>query len=259
MRKLIAALALLSLPATASAGVLGFSFGAGYDYWQADPSGTTALDGAEIDLEDNLKLDTSSEGQLWAFFEHPLPIIPDFRIQQGGISTEGDGGSFTVTATTPFGDFDADATNVETSLDLAMTDFIVYWSPLPEGILTAGIMSIDLGLNFRQISGDLHMTGEAGGETQTVDESFNATIPLGYLSARANIPGTGISLGGAMSALKVGNNGITDTTFDLSWRSGLGLGVRGGVRSVEFVLEDAGDIEFDMTFNGAFIGGFYHF
>lgn len=258
MRKQIAALTILSLPATASASLLGVGFGAGYDYWTATPSGQMADGNVDIDLDDNLSMEDSSEGQMWAYFEHPLPLIPDARIQKGRMASEGSGGEFDFTLATEFGDFDGQMSDIDTSFEMDMTDFIVYWSPLPENILTLGILSLDVGVNYRTISGELYMEGtDPGGTTRTVDESFSAPVPMGYGSLRANIPGTGVSLGGAVSTLSMGGNEFTDTTMDVSWRSPFGLGVRGGVRTLDMVIDE--DIEFDMSFSGAFLGAFYQF
>ena len=263
MRKQIAALTILALPATASAGVLGFSFGAGYDYWTAEPSGgmDDADTGAGLNMEDDLNMDDSEEGQLWAYFEHPVPLIPNVRLQQSNLDVAGDDGDFDYTLQTPFGDFDAAIEDIDSRLDLDMDDFIVYWSPLPENILTLGVLSLDIGLNIRNVSGDLYMEGEdtTVGDTHTVDEDISATVPMGYGSLRANIPGTGVSLGGAISTLSFGDNEFTDTTLDVAWRSSMGLGVRGGVRTIDLVLEDAGDVDLDMEFSGAFLGAFYQF
>ncbi len=258
MRKQIAALTILSLPATASASVLGVGFGAGYDYWTASPSGGMADSEIDIDIDDDLSMEDSKEGQMWAYLEHPLPIIPDARIQKGRVASEGSGGEFDFTLSTDFGDFTDSISDIDSSFEMDMTDFIVYWSPLPENLLTLGILSLDVGVNYRTISGELYMEGtDPDDETQTVDKSFNAPVPMGYGSLRANIPGTGVSLGGAISTLSVGGNEFTDTTLDVSWRTAFGVGVRGGVRTLDLVIDE--DIEFDMSFNGAFLGAFYQF
>ncbi|MFP4131437.1 MAG: hypothetical protein ACOC3U_05230, partial [Thiohalospira sp.] len=89
MRKLAIAAALAVAPTAASADLLGFGVGVGVDYWSAEPDGSTAYDGGDVDMTDDLKLDDSDEFQGWVYAEHPLPLIPNARIERTSIASSG--------------------------------------------------------------------------------------------------------------------------------------------------------------------------
>ena len=251
MRKLAIAAALAVAPATASADLLGFGVGVGVDYWSAEPDGATAFNGGDVDLTKDLKLDDSEEFQGWVYAEHPLPLIPNARIERTSIASSGSGGKFTVNE---YGPFSASATNVDTDLDLDQTDFILYWSPLDN------LVELDFGLDVKQVSGNFYMTGEDPlGQEQVVDEDLDGWIPLGYLAAGVNIPGTGLAVNARTSRISMGDNSFTDTAADVSWTSPFGLGFRAGVRTQSLDLEDVGDVTVDTDFSGTYAGVHYIF
>ncbi|SFD54378.1 outer membrane protein [Thiohalospira halophila DSM 15071] len=252
MRKLAIAAALAVAPATASADLLGFGVGVGVDYWNAEPDGSTAYNGGDVDLQDDLKLDDSGEFQGWVYAEHPVPLIPNVRIERTSIASSGSNGEVPVAT---FGGFDVDATDVQTDLELDQTDFILYWSPLDN------LFELDFGLDVKRVSGNLYLSGDApgGGGSETLNEDLDGWIPLGYLAAGVHIPGTGLAVNARTARISAGDNSLTDTAADVSWTSAFGLGVRVGVRSQSLDLEDVGDVTVDTDFSGTYAGVHYIF
>jgi len=251
MRKLAIAAALAVAPATASADLLGFGVGVGVDYWSAEPDGSTAFNGGDVDFKDDLKLDDSEEFQGWVYAEHPVPLIPNARIERTSIASSGSGGSVPVAT---FGGFDVNATNVQTDLELDQTDFILYWSPLDNWV------ELDFGLDVKQVSGNLYLSGDApGGGSETLDEDLDGWIPMGYLAAGFNVPGTGLAVNARTARISAGDNSFVDTAADISWTSAFGLGVRAGVRTQSLDLEDVGDVTVDTDFSGTYAGVHYIF
>lgn len=245
MRKLAIAAALAVAPATASADLLGFGVGVGVDYWSAEPDGATAFNGGDVDLTKDLKLDDSEEFQGWVYAEHPLPLIPNARIERTSIASSGSGGTIDV----EYGPFTTQVSGVESDLELDQTDFILYWSPLDN------LVELDFGLDFKQVAGNIYITDG----NETVDEDLDGWIPLGYLAAGVHIPGTGLAVNARTARISAGDNSFTDTAADVSWTSAFGLGFRAGVRTQSLDLEDVGDVTVDTDFSGTYAGIHYIF
>src|SRR5690606_17476042 len=63
----------------ARADILGFEFGA--YRWQADYEGSVRSGSDRLDLEQTLGFDDDDIDVFYAAFEHPLPLIPNLRLQ----------------------------------------------------------------------------------------------------------------------------------------------------------------------------------
>ena len=90
MRKIILAMTLLGMAGTASADFLGLYVGGGS--WSHDPEGgfsSTNLGSTTIDMKNNLGFDKESEGYLWAAFDHPIPLLPNIRLERTALKHEG--------------------------------------------------------------------------------------------------------------------------------------------------------------------------
>ena len=76
--------------ASASADFLGLYVGGGT--WNHDPSGSfgSTQPGSDIiDVKPDLGLSDESETYLWAAFDHPIPLIPNIRVEMTGLNHDG--------------------------------------------------------------------------------------------------------------------------------------------------------------------------
>lgn len=248
MKKILTTAALaVVLPQTASALPLIDVYAGGY-YWDQTISGDVVNGSA--DLEDDLELDAGGQNVLYAAFEHPIPVIPNVKIKQTSMSSDGVG-----TVDTGF-EFNGDTVtgDVNSDLDLSHTDFTLYWSlPLP-------IVTFDFGLTARQFDGSMEVVDTAGGAVVDASADFDFVVPMGYIKAGIDIPLTGVSLGGDINTISYGDTSIVDmdlnVTYVLPLIPLLDVGITAGYRTFDLTLDEAdfGDLSAEMKVAGPYLG-----
>ena len=248
MKKILSAAVLAAaLPQAASALPLVDFYAGGY-YW--DQTITGDVSNGQADLEDDLNLDAGGQNVLYLAFEHPIPVVPNLKIKSTDMSSDGTGTDV---------DFTVDGNNVKgtvaSELDLTHIDYTMYWSlPLP-------IVTFDFGLTLRQFDGSITAIATVP-ETDSSDvaEDLDFIVPMGYLKAGVDIPLTGLSLGGDINVISIGDTGITDydlnMTYVLPLIPLLDVGITAGYRSFDFELDedDFGDLSAEATIAGPYIG-----
>ncbi|HHO65105.1 MAG TPA: TIGR04219 family outer membrane beta-barrel protein [Epsilonproteobacteria bacterium] len=194
-----------------------------------------------IDLENDLGWDSKQDAMVKAYFELPLPFVPNVKLAYSNFNQSGDA---TVTSFS-WGDIIGLDGTINTSLELQMYDLTAYYE------LLDNVVEIDAGLTLRYLNGNMDVTPTADfnlpgfipdlsvSAPQSTD--IDMWIPLVYGKARFNIPTTDISL-------QIEGNGITyqDTTFydyELSARYtfSMGLGLEAGYKSTHIDSEDLAD------------------
>lgn len=240
MKKVLAAAVVAaSLPQAASALPLVDFYAGGY-YWDQSVSGDVGS-GVTADLDDDLNLDGGGQNVLYFAFEHPIPVIPNIKIKSSDMSADGNG---TISANFELGGQTATASEaVASELDLTHTDYTLYWSlPLP-------IVTFDFGLTARQFDGSMAVAGS----TYNASADLDVVVPMGYLKVGADIPLTGLSLGGDMNVISYGDTGITDydlnMTYVLPLIPLLDVGITAGYRSFDLEInpDDFGGSSDDLT------------
>jgi len=224
--------------ATLYADMLGGEISVGV--YSHSPSGSASyspysvLPNEEIDLENDFGWERQQDATVKAYFEHPLPLIPNIRFAYSNFNQSGEG---SVTSFS-WGDIIDLNGDIDTSLELQSYDVTAYYELLDT------VVEIDAGLTLRYLTGDLIITpvNSVGSlipssETTHIDQ----WIPMVYGKMRFNIPNTDISL-------QFEGNGITyqETTFydyELSARYtfGLGLGLEAGYKAIHIDSEDLAD------------------
>ncbi|WP_067223840.1 TIGR04219 family outer membrane beta-barrel protein [Marinomonas gallaica] len=157
-------------------------------------------------------------------FEHPVPLIPNVRLQ--GSSMEGRSSS------------------VDMKVD--STDYTLYYEIL-DGLAW---IDLDVGISIRDMDIDARVN------SSTTSESV--VLPTGYLSAYFTIPTLPIQIGGEIKALSAGDSSISDTTFKIKYQSPFVVGLEGGYRNANFDI-DEGSIDSEIEFDGFFVGVFADF
>ncbi|MGD8576711.1 MAG: TIGR04219 family outer membrane beta-barrel protein [Thiohalophilus sp.] len=242
LRTLSITLACLALSSTAVADTAGVWIGGGS--WDHSPSGNIRwIDTTNVDLESDMGLQDDKENYLFVQIEHPIPLLPNVRVQKTALQSTGNN---------PSANFDFGGTTFTGSVDskivLDQTDFIFYWQ------LLDNFVSLDLGINAKSVDGEA--TVVSGGTTEST--TFDGIIPMGY-AAVAFSPTDSLEFRGEISTLSVGDNSVTDTTLKVMYTTDYMLGIEAGIRSLDIELDDLDGVYADMKFDGPFVGVYLHF
>lgn len=231
----------------AQADTLGFRAGTGV--WQPESSGTFRHGGGDINLKDDLYLKDEDQQYTYMFLEHPIPLIPNIRISQTTLSSEGAGdvtGTGFTFGTTPY----AAGDTITTKMVLDHSDITAYWRLLDNWI------NFDFGLTARTFDGKLEVT-RAGVTEQT---NIDKTIPMLYASAGIDLPFVdGLFFGVEGNIINIDGHNISDFTTKFSYTTSYLVGIEVGYRSLIVELDDLGGNSSNMEFTGSFANLYIHF
>lgn len=223
---------------------------AGYAAWSSKLSGSIkggSAGDADINLEDDLGFGSNeSNSFFWAYIDHPLPLIPNLKIQKTSFSDSSSKNSTTGVT------FDGKTYNgtVNTGLTLDQIDLITYYRIMDNWV------NLDLGINFKIIDGNIKLSATGTADT---DKDFNAVIPMLYAKARFDMPFTGLSIEADTSYIGLQGSSFTDMKAGIVYETSYGLGVTAGYRIQNVTIDDIDDTNTDMDIKGIYAGLFYHF
>ncbi len=239
-----------SLTQLAQADVLGVWAGGGM--WDWEVSGKVRYQSTDsnndIDLKNELGWKDDDSGTAFAIIEHPIPVLPNVKVFTTSVETSGTG---TISGSKLFGGANFSA-NVSSSLDLDMTDITLYYEVLDN------VVSLDLGLTAKIVDGKVSIT-ETGGALDSATATFDGVVPMGYVGVEIALPLTGLTLGGNLSALSVGDSSVTDTHIYARYTTDFMLGIEAGIKNVNFELDDLDDSYGELDFEGVYAQLFLHF
>ena len=234
------------LATAAQADTVGFSLGA--YAWQQNIDGSVRKHGDSVDLHDDLNFSDDFNNVYYAELDHPVPLIPNVRIQHTEMSaTESARLDRTITVddtTYTAGD------NVRSKLDLSHTDATFYYRPLDNWV------QLRLGLTLRKFDKGVQIRSQTTGDSAKVD--IDAVVPMLYVAARFELPLTGLYAGGNANAIAYSGSHLYDARLDVGYETEIGLGVEGGYRRMELKYDQGGD-HADLTVDGVYAAVFYHF
>lgn len=208
-------------------------------YWNAGVRGDATAAGNAIDMERDLGFEDDNFTFFAASLEHPIPLLPNIRIESAGLDMEEDG-----TLSVGFDGINASA-NVKTTLDLSHMDFILYYEVLDNWV------SLDLGLAAKKFDGELSIR-EQGGAQATSLTKIDETIPLLYAAAEFAMPFTDMSVGASVSGASYSGNSLYDARVRL--RQGISLAfVELGYRTMAAKIEDLDDVDVDIDLSGVYL------
>lgn len=240
-------LVLLSLCATFALSANADTFGleAGAAAWNANTSGNFSYKGDNIDLSKDLGFDDLNTNFIWASFEHPIPLIPNIKIQHTKIEDSSSKISNITFNNTSY------SGNVTSNLQLNQTDFIIYYELLDNWI------NLDLGINGKYIDGSFNVRDNTS--TSSSKKDLNYVIPMFYAKARFDLPFSGLSLETDLSYVTYEDSEIYDLKGGLIYETSFGLGGTLGYRAEKLQLDDISDVYSNIEIKGAYVGLFYHF
>lgn len=244
MKKTILACALLgsfAITSAQAATLVGFKVGG--DYWQADTSGTFAENGQ---AQQDFNYSSSSQGSFWVAIEHPIPLIPNVKIRENRLDSNGgatvDG--FVFGGKT----FDGD---VNTSTNLSNTDFVLYYE-----LLDNDLVALDLGAAYKKMNGSLRVNHTDTQGRISSEKDLDSGVVMAYADAQVGIPGLGL-YGFAEVMVGVDETSVYDYSVGLGWQfDGVALDtkVRVGYRDFNFDVNDFDGVSTNSQFNGYFAG-----
>ncbi len=237
MRKVILATggALLMSSSVAMADVVGF--GASVSYWDSDLSGEAANKSDVVDLENDLNLDSDSNANLTAYVEHPVPVLPNVRLNYTQIELDGRG-----ELSTSFDGIPVSA-DVSSEFELTQFDVTLYYEVLDNWA------NVDLGLTGRNLDGELIVRDQTG-TGQVSETEISGVIPMGYVAGRFDLPFTGLSVGGDLNIISYSGDSISDINGYVQYEVAL-LQLKAGYRQFSIDYEDSDD-RLDVDIDGPF-------
>jgi len=248
MKKILTTLSMAAILATsASADFLRVEAGAGA--WQQTPSGYAARTDGDGVLDLNGRYDSlendSTEMYAWILFKHPLPIIPNLRLEYVTISDEG------VTTGSVAGMPIPGA--APTTIDMTQYDIIPYYNLLDNTFW----MTVDLGIDIKVIQSDVAVAA-----VEPYFDGYESTdttvIPFVYLRGRVQVPTTGLGLEADAKVISDGTNTMYDVrakvdyTFDITPLVQPGIEV--GYRVQQVTIDDGDDAQVDLSYSGVYAG-----
>ncbi len=252
LNKLLSTIACCAvLATTASADFARVEMGAGA--WMQSPkgyvilsdgSGALNLDGKYVSNET-----AATDMYIWALIKHPLPIIPNLRLEYVTVTDEGETSGKVNGISIPGSAY--------TTLDSKQFDIVPYYNILDNTFWT----TIDLGLDVKVIQTDSDVgainTGIPITSFSGYSSSDTTVVPLLYVRTRVEVPFTGIGFEADAKAITDGTNTMYDVrakvdyTFDFIpvIQPAIELGYR-----VQQLTVDDGDNQVDLNYAGVYAG-----
>lgn len=215
--------------------------GANVSYWHSELSGTAAKGSDQVDVEDDLDLSSDDNVNLTAMFEHPIPLIPNVRLNYTSIAQSGNGNI----GTDGFDDIPA-GVPVDSDLDIDQIDLTLYYEVLDNWV------NLDGGLTIRRLDGELKIQDRGNLSPQPLSKTeVDAFIPMVYVSARFDLPFTGVSVGVEGNGISYSGDSVFDATAYAQYDMSL-LRLQAGYRQMNIDYEDGNDT-LDVELGGPFI------
>lgn len=215
-KSVIAVLGLVGLNASAAM-ILGF--GAEADYYAPTASGDFNYKSTMTSFVN----DRASAYQLGAYFEHPVPVVPNIRLDY-----------------TPEMEFSGSGNEVSFN----QLDVTPYYEILDN------IVDIDVGISLKVLDGKID---------GVIDDSFSQVIPMGYVGAAAMLPGIPLSFSGSVKYIGYDGDSFSDSRIKAVWQVAAGLQAQVGYRYEKLDVSDRFDTTSNVTIKGPFVGIGYSF
>ena len=237
MKKLLSVLTFGALMATSSyADVARVEMGAGA--WMQTPSGTATYN-ATAGGSNVMKETQDTSTYVWALVKHPIPVVPNLRLEYVNISSEG----------TASGTWGTNTATGKSTLDMQQIDVIPYYNLLDNTFW----ITLDLGVDVKVVNLDYKIASASYEYKKTLP------IPMGYARARVQIPNTGVGLEGDIKYISNGTSTFSDARAkaDYTFKSfpivqpAVEVGYR--VQKVK-IDESSVNIKTDIDFSGIYAG-----
>jgi len=214
--------------------------------WNHDPNGMINYNGDDVELNNDLALSDRNDLNLWFRIEHPVPMLPDIKVQYTPIKVKDSNSSNRqfVFGGHPFDDA------VRSEIEMDIIDVQLY-NHLPF-LQMASLKSLDVtyGMSFRFLNANAFIE-----EIQAVDaRSRSFSTPLAMICAGFRVaPVNSLSLIGDFQGTAYSGNHWYDITAEVQiapLNEHLFLGI--GYRYQDFKIDNIQDVTADQTMQGWF-------
>ncbi len=255
LMKVLTSAAIIATTASADMGRIEVGIGS----WSQTPSGersyTESLTGA-VGNDVSQEIEDSS-AYLWMLIKHPIPIIPNFRLEYASLKDSG-------LADGAFKNFTAPV-NTKTTLTMNQYDVIPYYNILDN---TAWI-TLDLGIDLKVIETSYEAEGVVmpvfGATLTNYSDSDSVVIPLVYVRTRVEIPATNIGLEADLKYVTYDSSTIYDTRIKVDYtldfvpviQPAIEVGYR--MQKIDLSDDSAGDVKINLDYSGVYVGIFFRY
>lgn len=215
-----------------------FSFYGGAGVWQASNKGNIGESNTDINA---IGLDASQSSPFFYLaFEHPVPLIPNVRLEYNDINNSG---SATLLNDLVVGDTTFESGSlVNSDLSLSYMDFGLYYN----------ILMFDFGVNFRQFDSSMNIISE----TENISQNFTELMPMLYGQTRIGLS-SGIYTTGVINVTEYDNRKVREIKVALGWEKELSWIARFsaelGYRTMSFnILDNQYNVDVETT--GPYLG-----
>jgi outer membrane protein len=251
MKKIITALALtIGVASILNADLSRVEMGGGI--WDNKPSGglTYVEDGTGATGNYTSYEKSNNSAYAWLLVKHPIPVLPNIRLEYTTLKDEGEiDGSFKDFKITGLSDG---------SIEMTQYDAVLYYNILDN---TAWI-TLDLGVDVKFINLDFTATGNVevnGNAVASYTTNETLALPMGYLRARVEIPGTDIGLEADGKYVTYDGSTVSDyrvkVDYTLDFVPVVQPALEVGYRTQKFELSYNDDqTKLDLDFSGIYAG-----
>ncbi len=237
MKKILSVLTFSVLMVTSSyADIARVEMGAGA--WLQTPSGSANFN-ATAGGSNVMKESQDTSAYVWALVKHPIPVVPNLRLEYVNIASEG----------TANGTWGTGTASGKSTLDMQQLDMIPYYNILDNTFWT----SIDLGLDIKVVNLDYKVA------SATYEYKKTLPIPMGYARVRVQVPQTGLGAEADIKYITNGSSTFSDirAKLDYTFKSFpvLQPAIEVGYRVQKIKIDESGeDIKTDIDFAGFYAG-----
>ncbi len=210
----------------ASASTL-LGFGAEVDYYNPTANGDFTYTENGATTRTHFNNESQSVYQVGLYFEHPVPILPNLRID--------------FTPKTTFSGLDGATVS---KVSISQTDIVPYYEVLDN------VVDLDIGVAFRVFNGKVE---------GTVNQSINQVIPMGYVAAGVDLPGIPLRIAGDFKYAGYNGDSLSDIRIKAVWKIIAGIQAQAGYRQGSLNIDNHFDLNANVTIKGPFVGLGYTF
>jgi outer membrane protein len=214
-RSALLGLGVLSVNASAAM-ILGFGVEA--DYLAPSAEGNFNHNGINTVFEKK----TENGYQLGAYLEHPVPLIPNIRIDYTS---------------------ELEFRGATSSVSVSQMDVTPYYEILDN------VVDLDIGITAKSLRAQTDST-----LLPALNDSYDTVIPMGYVGAAVMFPGLPVSFAGSVKYIGYDGDSFTDARIKAMWEIVGGVSAQVGYRYESLKLDDTFDVTADAEFKGVFAG-----
>jgi len=205
------------------------------------PSGTARNGGDNVDIEKDLNWQSENDIFFKAYFEHPVPLIPNIRVGYTGFSHKGAGEA---SKTFSWGGINLFSLtdDVISDLTLDIYDITIYYEFLDNWL------NFDAGLNIKYLNGSIDVETSMRHEHNNIE----VPIPMLYAKGRVNLPSTDLSFQIEGDYIGYDNNLLYDLEIGARYSFIMGFGVEAGYKTFKIKIDNVDDINMDTEFSGVY-------